>query len=126
MIKFSIENAYWENEDIVLNIVDIIGRFYSNKRSLSAESHSNYGQINEWKNYMESTIISIDIATLFIDIKINLALSHLITLPENKVPQSLSRSTKKKSTPALVRLRTMSKSGNTSVSSRSAITRIRS
>jgi hypothetical protein len=34
---------------------------------------------------MESTIISIDIATLFIDIQINLALSHLITLPENNV-----------------------------------------
>lgn len=30
---------------------------------------------------MESTIICIDIATLFIDIQINLALSQLLTLP---------------------------------------------
>jgi hypothetical protein len=34
MIKFSIENAYWKSEDAVLNIVDIIGRFYSNKTSV--------------------------------------------------------------------------------------------
>jgi hypothetical protein len=33
---------------------------------------------------MESTIISIDIATLFIDIQINLAISHLINLPDKK------------------------------------------
>lgn len=38
---------------------------------------------------MESTIICIDIATLFIDIQINLALSQLLTLPENKVDEAV-------------------------------------
>lgn len=46
MVKFSIENAYWGSEDVVLDLVDVIGRFYCNKGSLPAESHSNYGEIN--------------------------------------------------------------------------------
>lgn len=36
---------------------------------------------------MDSTILSIKIAILFFDIQINLCISNLITLPENKVEQ---------------------------------------
>lgn len=42
MVKFSIENAYWESESSVVALVEAIGRFYKSKKTLLGDSLSSY------------------------------------------------------------------------------------
>jgi hypothetical protein len=90
MITLTIENAYWNNVGSLFEMVDTLAKLYRHKQEMSLEGQSNYEQINQWKNYMDSTVLSIRIAILFLDIQINLCISNLITLPANKVRQEIS------------------------------------
>lgn len=100
MVKFSIENAYWESESSVVALVEVIGRFYRSKKTLLGESLSSYNEISERKNYLDSTVQCLDIATLLLDLQVNLALSRLLSLPEEKVQLRLFRSAIRTSRPA--------------------------
>jgi hypothetical protein len=72
-------------------LVEAIGRFYKSKKALLGESLSSYNEISERKNYLDSTVRCLDIATLLLDLQVNLALSRLLSLPEEKVTMWLLR-----------------------------------
>lgn len=84
-ITLTIENSYWKSVSSLFLIVDTLAKLYRNKKDINLQGQSNYEQINQWKNYMNCTILSIRIAILFLDIQINLCISNLINLPPNKV-----------------------------------------
>jgi len=46
MIKFTIENSYWNSIDNLLIIVDTLARLYKNKKDIGLKEQTNYQQIN--------------------------------------------------------------------------------
>jgi hypothetical protein len=83
MIKLSIENGYWNSVSNLELIVDILSGLYRKKQEKVFVMHETYDEGHKQKNFMDSTVLIIDIAILYLDIQINLCLSTLIILPEN-------------------------------------------
>ncbi len=52
-------------------------------------THEDYEQVHCWKNYMDSTVLIIDIVICYIDIQINLCISNLINLRETQVSNEI-------------------------------------
>jgi hypothetical protein len=85
MVKHTIENGYWDSISNLELIVDTLSTLYRKKEEKILRVHEDYEQVHEWKNYMDSTVLIIDIAILYLDIQINLCISNLITIKEDKV-----------------------------------------
>lgn len=89
MIKHTIENGYWDSISKLEIVVDTLSSLYRSKEDKKLNSHEDYSQVHEWKNYMDSTVLIIDIAILYLDIQINLCISNLITIKEDKVAREI-------------------------------------
>lgn len=89
MVKHSIENGYWDNISNLQIIVDTLSNLYRKKEEKLLTTHEDYEQVHCWKNYMDSTVLIIDIVICYIDIQINLCISNLINLRETQVSNEI-------------------------------------